>query len=426
MDRVRELLQEAVTTPGHDIDVDATLRAAQKRRRRRMLVAAGGVASLVVASSVAGFTVFGAGGNGSRVQIGLASTATNHDAGVSLELPTGWQELATVQRSAPTEVLVVGTAARPTGDPIEACTPVGGGGVPGARAAYVSVYEYQPGDPLTDPTGGPTFPFAAFQPRPATFAAAQMLKGDCGPAPAPTPPSSETSTTTSTAPSSPAKSSSDATSTSSPETTSVPTTTVPDASSPTSAPLTQPPALADHFRQVTFTDAKRLFLARIISVDDPSQTLLKQGLAVLDTLALHAANLDTTTTTSSAVGPPDEQAARQQIHDAMTAAYGGASPIPLEESVEGGHPFSRPQDRQTAATAPGAQPALQGRIVVRINSLRFDSTTHATLNFDLLVDGNPITATTTGYAVLEGGHWRMGRATYCEIVARGGVLTCPR
>jgi hypothetical protein len=93
----------------------------------------------------------------------------------------------------------------------------------------------------------------------------------------------------------------------------------------------------------------------------------------------------------------------------------------MEESVEGGFPITLPE-RATASTLPGAEVA--GHIEVRINVVEFDSPTHALVNFDLFANGQQITATTNGSAVFEGGHWRMGRATWCDISGRNGVQLC--
>jgi hypothetical protein len=128
--------------------------------------------------------------------------------------------------------------------------------------------------------------------------------------------------------------------------------------------------------------------------------------------------LPATTIPPTTVAPsPEEAAARQGVLDALNAAYTGTGPVPQEEAVEGGFPLNVAQ-REDARTV-GTNAAVIGRIVVQVNTVRLDSETRATINFDLLVDGNPITANTTGYAVYDGTHWRLGRATFCEVLHRG-------
>jgi hypothetical protein len=107
--------------------------------------------------------------------------------------------------------------------------------------------------------------------------------------------------------------------------------------------------------------------------------------------------------------------------------------VPSAVSVEGGHPFADPEDAAAAAATARTSDTLtrksyaasqQHKLVARINWIVFDSPIYARLEFDVLNDGELATATTTGYAVFEDGNWRIGRGTYCEIAARGGVQ-CP-
>ena len=41
--------------------------------------------------------------------------------------------------------------------------------------------------------------------------------------------------------------------------------------------------------------------------------------------------------------------------------------------------------------------------------------------FDLLLNGQPVTATTVGHAVPLNGQWKVARATICDVVGRGGI-----
>jgi hypothetical protein len=68
---------------------------------------------------------------------------------------------------------------------------------------------------------------------------------------------------------------------------------------------------------------------------------------------------------------------------------------------------------------------ITGKLKVRVNDFRFLSPTEAALSFDLLLNGQPITATTVGRAVLVNGKWKVARATFCDIVGRGGIQCIP-
>jgi hypothetical protein len=46
------------------------------------------------------------------------------------------------------------------------------------------------------------------------------------------------------------------------------------------------------------------------------------------------------------------------------------------------------------------------------------------LNFDLLLNGQPVTVTTVGEAVFDSGRWRITRATVCTVIDRG-TIPCP-
>jgi hypothetical protein len=431
----RELLRQAVPPPRSDLDVSAVAGAANRRRRRRRAYVLTALATAVVASC-GGVLALAGGDDSPRIEVGSETpTAVNEGAGVSVELPPGWRDLPRVEGTAPTEVLVVGTADRPQADPITAC---GGDGVPQTRSAYVSLYEYLPGDPLTTPGGEGTYGSPIFGPRPADFAIVDTpMAGDCQgrspntSAPVVNPSPSLDTTPTTVVPGGPPQT--DPTTTTEPSTT-IPDTTLPP-TSPTSstpdpsAPSTTTPALDNHFREFAFMDGNRTFVARAVSIDDPSEVLLAEAFRVLNSLVVQPGSvvvieptLPTTTLPPAGEPPADKPGAERQIHDAFTAAFGSPSPISIEDAVEGGFPLSLP-DRATASTTPGAEVA--GHIVVQINWIVFNSPTRATVNFDLLVDGQTITINTTGYAVYEGSNWRLGRATWCEVTQRGGAVLCP-
>jgi hypothetical protein len=370
------------------------------------MIRAGAVAAVVVIAGV-GVTAAVGGDGGPRVEIAAGAAVSSADASLSVELPEGWQQLPLVTRLQPAEVLVLGTAPRPVGEPIQACT--FSDGTPTSRSAFVLIYEYGDGDLPT--LGGGTYSPDAFQPRPPDFTtgAGRGYGGDC-----PNVPLQqiydEFAATTSTSP-----------------------LPAPDDTAPvtsTSVVLPEIPAelLVNHFREIPFTEQDRRFVARVVSIEDPDSELLEEGLGILNSLVVGAPSVATTTTT--AIPGFDEAAAKQQIVDAINASMGTPTPTPSELSVEGGHPFADPAAAEAAAeTAKNSDPltrdsyegSLEGKLAATINWIVFDSPTYARLNFDVFNDGQLATANTTGYAVFEDGFWRLGRGTFCEIAQRGGV-----
>jgi hypothetical protein len=182
----------------------------------------------------------------------------------------------------------------------------------------------------------------------------------------------------------------------------------------------------NHLRNWVFSDAGRYLIAQINTVGDPSRQLMNQADTVLNTLQVSPPGTPTLPTTTTlprptGPGPRDPAAARQAIQDAMNSAFNNQGPVPLQDSVQGGYPLGNASQQ----VGRNANPSLIGNLVVRINWLQFLNTTHAALNFDLLTNNQPITANTTGSAVIESGQWKLTRDTYCQIIARGGTISCP-
>ena len=112
-------------------------RAAQRRRRRRRrrLFA---LAAVTVGATAGGVALVRGDGGSPRVEIAVGAVAGNTSNGLTVELPDGWQRLPLVDRDdPPPEVLVVGTAARPAKEPIDACA--GGANEPPGPSAYLTL-----------------------------------------------------------------------------------------------------------------------------------------------------------------------------------------------------------------------------------------------------------------------------------------------
>ena len=129
----------------------------------------------------------------------------------------------------------------------------------------------------------------------------------------------------------------------------------------------------------------------------------------------------TSTTLPSLTGPSptNAAAARAAVEAAYRAVFNGMSGSPqVSQNLEGGAPPLTPAAR---AQLPQEYGDVLGKLTVRFNSFEFLNATTAVLSFDLLSNGQPITATSMGEAVLEDGHWKVTRESLCQIITRAGI-----
>lgn len=391
---IRRILRDAAPRPRHAVDVDALTDLAQRRQaqRRRKVASVGAmVAVLVVAGAVA---LVADDGGQPPPEVVTTPIAENVASRASISLPEGWRDLPRVETSAPTEVLVVGSADRPDTDPIPACDVA----VPESEgAAYVSVYEYFTGDPLRRPDGTGAHDVTEFVSRPADFASRASSSWDeCAPMVIPS------------------------------ELPSEPTTSIPPTSSePTTTGATQP-AVTSHAKEFPFLEAGRFFVARVVSTGDPTSARFDEAIGVLNGLQVALPDSVTTTTATPTDAPTTTVAsdvvaeARQGITDALRGAFGAAGPGGADEGIAGGMPLGE----AAKVEAREANEEFIGVIVPRVNWVTLQGETHATVNFDLFIDGRQITANTTGEAIVLDGKWRITAETFCTVARRGGV-TCP-
>jgi hypothetical protein len=230
---IRELLHETAPRPTSEVALHLIVERGQRHRRhRRVGLIAAGVA--VVAVAAGAIFVTSARSDSNQVAVRTppstsapnSQTVTNAAAGLTLSIPANWHVLPVGTSAGPTELLTVGTTkVRPVPGVITACleppSPT--------TASYLSIYEFQPGAPLIDPTGD-TFAEAAVIARPHRFETATWIQGDC---------SSAGGTSTN---------------------------------------------LDAHFRTLLFTDNGRRFLVRIVTLGDPNDTNATAPMAMLDTL----------------------------------------------------------------------------------------------------------------------------------------------
>jgi hypothetical protein len=376
MTEIRELLHDLADKPQRSADTTALMTAGRRRRHCRRLASAFVVTTVVVALGAGIFLVVPRSTPGAHIQAGTPASTTVQSGGLGLALPTSWRQLPALTNTS--ELLVAGTADRPSANSIRACgpNPVNG------SAVYIVIY------PMVSQ------PPATINPRPAAFSVGNATVAQNCLASGLLPSAGPTSTPTAS-----------------------------------SVPTTQASTnLTNHLREYVFAEAGRNLLAQVHAVGDSTGQLLSEGVTVLNTLQVAPTGgptlpQPTTTTIPRPTGPAPSNpaAARQAIQAAMNSAFDNQGPVPLQDSVQGGYPLGNTSQQ----AGRNANPSLVGNIIVRINSLQFLNSTHAALNFDLLVNNQPITANTAGSAIVENGQWKLSRDTYCQIIGRGGTISCP-
>lgn len=117
--------------------------------------------------------------------------------------------------------------------------------------------------------------------------------------------------------------------------------------------------------------------------------------------------------------PADTDAARQQVIAAFESVY---NPAPrVEERLR---LIDDPSGVQQAITQAmrGPNGRAVGAATINVNDVRFTSATWATVIYNLVVDGQIIGMGTTGEARVDGGEWKVTRATVCrDLAAVGGT-----
>ncbi len=151
-------------------------------------------------------------------------------------------------------------------------------------------------------------------------------------------------------------------------------------------------------------------VAPLTRIADPNTTPLPPP-----TAALPAAP-PLTDAPATGTAPVDESAARSAIEQAYHATYGGGGGVTY---IEDGESLA-----DIVAQAKAANPDAVGKVSAAIRDITFLSDHEASVRFDLLLNGAPVTADYPGTAVLVNGEWLVARSTYCGILANGGTH-CP-
>jgi hypothetical protein len=118
--------------------------------------------------------------------------------------------------------------------------------------------------------------------------------------------------------------------------------------------------------------------------------------------------------------PADPETARQQIRSAYLSALDHIDPSPDPMVFIQDGPALEGARQQARANHPGPT----GTIRVALGEIVFIDEVRAALHFQLNWSGAMTFGPQLGYAVLEGGRWKVARDTYCRILGWAGV-TCP-
>ncbi len=83
--------------------------------------------------------------------------------------------------------------------------------------------------------------------------------------------------------------------------------------------------------------------------------------------------------------------------------------------IQDGAAFSQAMDQQ-------AKSAFAKAASVKVVKVTVNSAKRATVVYTILLSGSPVLRNQTGYAVNEGGKWKVAGQTFCELLAVEGPL----
>lgn len=377
MTSVQQLLDEAFRPPARGIDVRALLRAARRRRRRQRVLTVG-LALVAVFGVTAGVLAARAPGGSPRVQTGAAGPTVER-AGISLTLRPGWRKLPGGIGVAPS--LIVGTAPVPASG-LKAC----GLAAPPGHAAYLFVAAAPTPVGLFFPSGVPA-PTASPRPRQFTIENGNLFNcSGNGPG---------------------------------------------SSTNPSSTPTVSAPASSvepNHVLEYSFTDGPNTFTAQVLTVGDPNETVLNQGVAILNTLQLAIAGpvqLSGNAPKAPVVLPPrvapppaDQGGARASIEKAYRVVFETDAGLSDARYLQGAPVMTSTQLQALRARYPG-------RRKVRIRAFRFVDSTNGYLIFDVRIGRRVIVPTSLGAGVLDHGQGKVSRVTFCAVLSDLGLAPRP-
>ena len=130
-----------------------------------------------------------------------------------------------------------------------------------------------------------------------------------------------------------------------------------------------------------------------------------------------ATSSDTGGSSSGGSAPSDSAAATQQVTDLYTKYFDSTVPASTKtDLVQNGA-------KMNALVAALAQAATTAKSSVKVNSVSFTTPTHATVSFDILLNGTPALPNAQGQALLDSasGKWQVADVTLCTLAGLDNV-----
>jgi hypothetical protein len=114
---------------------------------------------------------------------------------------------------------------------------------------------------------------------------------------------------------------------------------------------------------------------------------------------------------ASSASAPAGSAAAQEIAANWTAFFNAKTPVAKRISLV--------QDGQVFASVIKGQAGsgLASEATAKVTKVTITSPTQATVTYSILVGGQPALTDKTGVAVLQGGTWKVGLASFCGLLA---------
>jgi hypothetical protein len=115
--------------------------------------------------------------------------------------------------------------------------------------------------------------------------------------------------------------------------------------------------------------------------------------------------------------PVDPAAALTAVTDAFTVVYGHGAPSARFAYLQGADPQVAAASQQAAAN----NSTIAANSVPVVREVVFVDPSNAAVLYEIDYQGRAVVGPKTGYAVLDGGTWKVTRATYCADVNNGGA-----
>jgi hypothetical protein len=129
------------------------------------------------------------------------------------------------------------------------------------------------------------------------------------------------------------------------------------------------------------------------------------------------------------IEPDDVDTATAAITQAFRAAYDGGTPdATRRDAVQGGSELEDlRRDALASAAFRGFTTEQLAATTIEILGTTFVDRTHAVVHFTMSIPGHgPVLVDQVGYAVIDGGHWKVSLRTACDLLSLSGLgQQCP-